>query len=133
MAIKKHISQMTELEEDFLMRQFRKVGKDEWTFNPYSFNRLQNRRIAVQQYELIFKQPKLIEYSRNKGEDRILLRGGRVGEYEVCVVFSLTKKEVVTVWLNWFCNRHYNLDEKQYSNGRTVNIKKTFGGEVVWN
>jgi hypothetical protein len=113
---KKHYSQMTELEKDFLMRQFYKVPKQEWKFTSYSLSRFEQRKIDPVHFLTLWNNPDLIEYHKKDGTNRILLRSRiQKDEYEVCAVFDLTNKVIVTVWLNWMNNQHQNLVIEAYN------------------
>jgi hypothetical protein len=113
---KKHFSQMTELEREFLLREFFKIPPQAWSFTDYSFKRFKQRGIDPVHFMTLWKNPSLIEYHRKNGANRILLRSNipRKG-YEVCAVFDLTNIKIVTVWLNWVGNKHQNLVIEAYN------------------
>lgn len=107
---KKHASQMTELEREFLMRKFFEIPAHEWSFTDYCLKRFRQRNIDYSHFLTLWKNPSLVEFHRKNNSNRILLRSNtpRNG-YEVCAVFDLTHKKVITVWLNWIGNIHHNL------------------------
>jgi hypothetical protein len=113
--VKKHYSQMTDLEKDFLMRKFFAIPKQEWRFTDYSKARFEQRNIDPQHFLTLWQNPELIEYHKKDGTNRILLRSQfQKDEMEVCAVFDLTNKVIVTVWLNWMNNQHQNLVIEMY-------------------
>lgn len=119
---KKHYSQMTEVEQEFLMRRFRAVNKMDWQFTPYSYNRMIERGITVEQLMSIFELGSyIVEYHRKDGCNRILLRSKVViGDSNVCVVFAPDDKVIKTVFLNYKDNNHENLREEFYNSGIDV-------------
>ncbi|AYP68765.1 hypothetical protein BpsS36_00059 [Bacillus phage vB_BpsS-36] len=115
-GIKKHVSQMTELESDFLMRKFYQIDKTSWSFTPYCQERFNERNIKPEHFLTLWSTPDLIEYHQHKDTHRILLRSRRAqDEKQVCAVFDLTNKVIVTVWTNWINNHHDNLVIEAYN------------------
>lgn len=113
---KKHNSQMTEVEQEFLLRKFRAVNKMDWKFTEYSFKRMTERGISVEQLMSIFDlDTMLIEFHRKNGSNRILLRSKvEFNHSNVCVVFAPDEKVIKTVYLNYKGNTHQNLKEEHY-------------------
>lgn len=113
---KKHCTQMNELEKDFLMRQFRKVAKKDWTFTNYSLGKFNVRDIDPNHFMTIFDaDSEVIEYHKKDGSNRILLRGKRIHNgAQICAVFAPEQKIIVTLYLNYHENRHENLKIEFY-------------------
>lgn len=129
-GLKKHISQMTEVEKEFLLRQFRAVNKPDWKITDYSFNRMTARGISAEHLMTIFDlDTELIEYHKKGRSSRILLRSKRaVNEANVCVVFEPETKSIVTVYLNYKGNKHEQLKLEFYDAAIDV-IKQYKGGK----
>lgn len=119
---KKHVTQMTEVEKEFLMRQFRSVNKKDWKFTPYSKKRFDSRVVSVEQLLSIFDlDTELVEFHRKDGSSRILLRAKRVfNDAQVCVVFAPKQETIITMYLNYHGNQHENLREEFYNAGLDV-------------
>lgn len=112
---KKHISQMDELEKDFLFRQFHAVDRIEWVFTDYSQKRFTERKIDPTHFLTLWKDAELVEFHQKSKTNRILLRSRAVHkDAQVCAVFDITNKTIVTVYLNWVNNKHENLKEEFY-------------------
>lgn len=65
----------------------------------------------------------IIEFNHNtNGDCRVLLRGRAVEEledlryYNLCLVVSLTRAEIVTVYYNYISDSHTNINMNRYSN-----------------
>jgi hypothetical protein len=114
---KKHVGQMTELEKDFLMRKFRAVKQQDWCFTPYSLKRFNKREVDPTHFLSLWeKDVQLIEFHSKKGTNRILLRSKAVHNgYQICAVFDLTNKVIITLYLNYVNNTHRGLREEFYN------------------
>lgn len=130
-GLKKHVKHMNELEKEFLMRQFRAVGKTEWTFTPHALEQFENKGVDPTHFLTIFEaESQLIEYHKKNGSNRILLRGKTTDSkgYQACVVFAPEDKSIVTVWLNHCTNQHQKLKEEFYDENIDV-LKQYKGGK----
>jgi len=113
---KKHYSQMTDLEIEFLLRKFFSIPKHKWQFTKYALKRFETRNIDPKSFETLWLNPSLIEFHKKGNSNRILLRSNcpQQDGYEVCGVFDLTHKKIITVWKNWVGNKHQNLVIRAY-------------------
>lgn len=124
-GLKKHVTQMNELEKDFLERKFREVAPQEWKFTSYSQKRFDNRGIDPKHFMSIFKGFDLIEFNRKNSSNRVLLRSKAIHDNkQVCVSFNLTEKKIITCYLNFVGNKHDNLVISEYNS--KVDILKYF-------
>ena len=127
--MKKHYTQMTKQEIDFLVNKFKSIPQSKWKFNDYSKKRARNRGVDMAIFRSIWTDGfDLIEFHRHekKQDNRILLRSIAVDENDnqVCAVFNFTTKEVTTVYLNWRKNKHNNLVWEEYDS--SINVKEVF-------
>lgn len=127
--MKKHFTQMTQTETNFLIQKFKSIPQYKWKFNGYSKRRARQRGVDFSVFRSIWTDGfDLIEYHKHdtKGENRILLRSILTDEndYQVCAVFNFTTLEVTTVYLNWRHNKHSNLVWDEYDS--SVSVKEAF-------
>lgn len=121
---RKHSSQIKPHEETGLWKRLNSIQEWEWGFIDHVFDRLKDKQIMVTKTDIIstINHASIIEYKinyckRNMGYDeRVVLRSKAVanGAYNLNVVYSLTYKQVVTVWLNHIDDRHTTLDWSIY-------------------
>lgn len=125
---KKHVSQMNELEKDFLMRKFQEVAKRDWSFTDYSQGKFDARKIDPAHFLTLWRgDAELIEYHKKKGTNRILLRGKAIHKgSQVCAVFSVDEMTIVTVYLNYYNNTHDNLRTEFYN--KDLNVLEAYKG-----
>jgi len=114
---KKHYTQMDQLESDFLMRKFFEIDQQEWSFTSYCVTRFNERKIDAEHFLSLFNSDvQLIEYHMKHNSNRILLRSKAIHEgYQVCAVFNLTDKRIVTVYTNKITNQHNRLKKEFYN------------------
>lgn len=114
--MKKHYTQMTQEEHDYLMSRFEGRDRGSWYVSAYCHRRLIKRSIAPIQLLDLFNVNRLIEYHYAEQDDseRILLRGRAHKGRELCAVFNLTNGQVVTIWTNWEGNQHDRVDMSEY-------------------
>jgi hypothetical protein len=127
--VKKHFTQMTKREVDFLTNKFKSIPQSHWKFNDYSKKRARERGVDFAVFRSIWTDGfDLIEYHKHdqKGDNRILLRSISTDKHDnqVCAVFNFTTKEVTTVYLNWRRNKHNNLVWEEYDS--SINVKEVF-------
>ena len=127
--MKKHITQMSKQEIDFLVNKFKSIPEHKWKFNPYSKRRAKQRGVDFSVFRSIWTDGfDLIEFHKHdiKGENRILLRTIITDEndFQVCAVFNFTTLEVTTIYLNWRKNKHNNLIWEEYDS--EIDIIKEF-------
>lgn len=127
-GLKKHITQMNDLEKDFLMRKFHAVSKREWTFTGYSQERFDKRGIDPKHFLTLWRgDVELIEYHKKNGTNRILLRSKAIHKgSQVCAVFSIEDKAIITSYLNYHENKHEQLREEFYD--KHLDVLQTYKG-----
>lgn len=117
-GLKKHITQMNELEQDFLLREFFSTKQQEWSFTDYSRARFDERKVDAIHFRSLFTHGnvQLIEFHQKNGTNRILLRSKTIHKgFQVCAVFNLTSKTVTTVYLNRVTNQHQDIRWEFYN------------------
>jgi len=126
--IKKHISQMSEQEEQHLVQACKQCAKKAITFT----NHARRRHIRFQERDVrhclrqVGRHSTLIEYNEvwSDGiclDKRVLLRQTHVyyqtkkKEVHVCFVFSLFENQVITMYTNDVKDNHATLDWRNYT------------------
>jgi hypothetical protein len=110
--MRKHYTQMSPGEIQHLLAAVRQRNYD---FIPHAFDAMGNRRITPQQVMAVLSYCSIIEAHENvPGDLRVLVRGKIKGDF-VCVVLSLTRSTVVTVYWNRAGDYHKTLDKTVYS------------------
>lgn len=122
---KKYITQMSKAEVDYLFIKLRAVRK--WGISTHALDRLVEKGIEATYADLVstIDNSTIIEYhvakftdKNNKKVDdhRVLLRSkARVNvDYNLHVVYSLTRKRIVSVWMNHKDDKHATLDMRDY-------------------
>lgn len=118
---KKHGTQMTKREKEYLFKTLRSVEK--WTISSHALDRIKEKGIKVTYEDVVstIHNSEIIEYhiARYKEEDdvRVLLRGKTIvnRNSNVHFVYSLTRGEIVSSWLNRADDFHASLDWRDYS------------------
>jgi hypothetical protein len=118
--VKKHSTQFTNREHNYLLQRFKSVPRGQWSFNDYSKMKAVKRGVDLQVMNTIWSEGfDIIEYHRHDqtGDNRILLRSicTDKNDKQVCVSLSLDRKQIVTVYLNDRTNKHFKLDWSEYS------------------
>lgn len=120
---RKHSSQLTQQETDFLHDRLKAIN--EWGISTHALDRLVEKKIRATYDDIVstIYNCEIIEYKIdydariNRCEERVVVRGKALTNryYNLNVVYSLTKKCVVTVWLNHINDRHDTLDWSLYN------------------
>jgi hypothetical protein len=123
--MKKHFSQMTTKEAEYLIHRFKSIKPNQWKFTKYSKHRSRNRDIDMTVFRSFWSNGfDLIEFHKedNTGENRILLRtlSADSKDNQVCAVFSLDSKEIITIYNNWRHNKHSNLVIEEYDSSMDI-------------
>jgi hypothetical protein len=118
--VKKHVTQFDKKEHNYLVNRFKSIPRGVWEYNPYSKKRAIKRGVDLQVFNTFWTEGfDLIEYHYNERDKdhRILLRSICTDELDnqVCCVFSLTKKRIITVYNNERTNKHEALDKNGYT------------------
>lgn len=120
--IKKHVSQMTEKEKTFLLRQFKSIPRVDWLITQYAEYRLNERGVALEWFKTLWEGYDLVEFHKAGNSSRVLMRGNAVvnGDENICAVFDLKERVVITIWLNWTQNKHNNLVIEEYDSSYDI-------------
>ena len=84
--------------------------KDRIQFNPYTLNRLQERKISIEEVRETILSGELIEYHYVDDERRILLRS----KEGTCVVLDVRRGRVITAYKNDPNDNHRSLNKSNY-------------------
>lgn len=127
--MKKHVRQMTSREKQLLYSLVRSIKN--WSFTDYAFKRVDERLISKTDIIKAIKNGYLIEYHYKNKDHRVLMRGSHLIEHKfvVCVVVSITKRKVITVYVNEHNDNHYTLDWSKYD--KSIDILKKLEGKVA--
>ena len=108
---RKHFSQMTQVE---IQRVMNAVRANSYTFRNHAMDRMRQKHVTENQIAAMLTYCQVIECHNNIGDEiRVLVRGKVQGNF-VCVVVSLTTKEIVTTYWNAANDYHKTLDKSQY-------------------
>jgi hypothetical protein len=120
---RKHYSQMSIQEINGLFKRLRQVRSNQWHLSGHVFDRLEGKGINATRADIIscIHNSTLIEYKIderfNVCDERVLLRANAIVNdcYNLHVVYSLTNKRVITVWINHIRDHHKTLDWSLYT------------------
>lgn len=120
---RKHATQMSKQETDGLFRRLRAVRSNQWRLVGHVFDRLEEKGINATRADIIstIHRSTLLEYKIDERfgvcDERVLLRANAMVNdcYNLNVVYSLTNKKVVTVWINHINDKHKTLDWSLYT------------------
>lgn len=119
---KKHGSQMTKKERDYLYKRLQSFEK--WTVSRHALDRIKMKNIRVTYDDIVstIYYSEIIEYhvvENFKGvrDERVLLRGKAIvnRNKNANFVYSITRGEIVSAWLNRVDDRHATLSWSDYS------------------
>ncbi|AZU99010.1 hypothetical protein PQE68_gp095 [Bacillus phage vB_BanS_Sophrita] len=127
---RKHGSQLTQDERLGLLKRLKEVREEQWVLIPHALDRLVEKEIRATKEDIVstIKHCAIIEYRivynerRKMYEERVILRAKAMvnRSYNLNVVFSLTTKRIVTVWINHYRDRHATLDWSIYDKDMEV-------------
>lgn len=118
--MRKHVTQFSKKELQYVTNRFKSVKPSEWKFTPYSKKRLIRREVDSQVMNTIWSEGfDIVEYhfSENRLEHRVLIRSVCTdkNDNQVCVVFNFTTMTIQTVYLNERNNKHQDQFHSEYS------------------
>jgi len=124
--MKKHRKQMSPAEIGALESHIRKMNYE--AIGLHASERMAQKHVNAREITNCLKYGEAIELHNEAGEWRALLRHqyGRP-QVAVCVVFSIERHEVVTVWKNAGSDAHRTLDLSPYQ-FLGVNVCQLLGG-----
>lgn len=123
---KKHYTQMTSEEKKFLFNKLKSVKK--WRIGGHALDRMKEKNIEVTYNDIVstIYNSNIIEYHtvklNNFNDRRVLLRSKAItnGEYNLHVVYSITGRRVVSVWLNNIDDLHNTIDMRDYDSDMKI-------------
>lgn len=134
--IRKHFTQMNEQELEIVKNKIKSsVNGDVNSVNivPHAFDNLFKRLRKgrdINTYKIMLAQTLIdfspIEFKRiyngvNLVEERSVLRGKRlVNEESIVLVYSLTQRKIITVWINSLNDTHSTLDTNLYDSEMVI-------------
>lgn len=129
MEVRKHISQMNDIEKSFLNNII-----TEGSYKPCSHMsyKSKERVISNEEIQRAIHNYNLIEF-HHKDSNRVLIRG-TVNELgcNICAVLDLKYSEIVTVYINDVKDNHYNtLDRTIYR--KSLDVASLFKGKYKQN
>ena len=118
-SIRKHVSQMTEVEVGFLKSELEKIPN--WRTSLYTEKRLRERggheRIPMETISC----GEIIEFHRKDNDNRVLIRGTKRYHKDVpCIVYSINTGDVVTVYWNRWNDDHRTINMSRYDEALDV-------------
>lgn len=120
--MKKHRQQMTPLESEAIEHLVR--GLDVQRIARHAHDRMREKGVTEAQILQTLRTGQAIEIHNDANELRVLLRAN-VADWSACVVFSLDRQTVVTVWRNQVSDTHKTLRIAEYR--WTVNVCQLLG------
>ena len=134
--IRKHFIQMSEQELEIVKNKIKSsVNGDVNSVNivPHAFDNLFKRLRKgrdINTYKIMLAQTLIdftpIEFKRiyngvNLVEERSVLRGNRlVNEESIVLVYSITQRKIITVWINSLNDMHSTLDTNLYDSEMVI-------------
>lgn len=133
--IRKHFTQMNEQELEIVKNKIKNSVKgDVNSVNivPHAFDNLFKRLRKgrdINTYKVMLAQTLIdftpIEFKRINGvnlvEERSVLRGNRlVNEESIVLVYSITHRKIITVWINSLNDMHSTLDTNLYDSEMVI-------------
>lgn len=125
--IKKHVTQMTSKEVNFLLAYVAIQEPITFELSYHAIDRLQEKGKGVSAQNLIdlLTHHTIIEYKElaidGKGARRVVIRGiEQVHNSNLVAVLDLTNKCIITIWLNDTNDKHATLNLKEYKNFKIV-------------
>lgn len=110
---RKHTHHMTKWEVKRLQDT---INNNKFDYTYYSYIRLNERNIDELSVQKTIKHGQIVEFHFKDGDARVLLRGkANVDGYSICVVLSLTKKQIITIYKNEYYDNHDTLHNELYN------------------
>lgn len=126
-SIKKHITQMTENEKQFLWEKIKKVKK--WSVSRHLRERMNERGGSKNLILELISSGTLIEYHQRNGISRVLIRGSKIYKRDVlCAVFQFERSTIITLYWNRHNDHHETLKEEAYD--KNMDILRLYAEEM---
>jgi hypothetical protein len=110
--MRKHRQQMTLAESQAIESVVRSLNVK--AIAAHAISRMREKGVSEQHIEATLRTGQAIEIHNDANELRILLRADVIGFWSACVVFSLDRQTVVTVWRNQVTDTHKTLRLNEY-------------------
>jgi len=118
MEYKKHYSQMTKDEADYVLNAVRSNQK--FKMHKHAIERMFQKNITIKAIAETVVKGSVIEVNNNRNDIRVLLTK-RVGNERCCVVVGLKSREVITCYWNDATDDNRSIDMTRYT--WNVNLK----------
>ena len=129
---RKHVSQMSDAEINGLFERLKSVeanGK-QWNISKHALDRISEKGINATYEDVVssIHNSTIVEYKidqakfGNTPDERVVIRAKSIvnRSYNLNVVYSLTNRKVITVWVNHIKDRHSTLDWSIYNKDMVV-------------
>lgn len=110
--MRKHRQQMTVAESVAIESTVRALNVRE--IAAHAFERMSQKGVSQAHILETLRTGQAIEIHNDANELRVLLRADVIGQWSACVVFSLDRQTVVTVWRNHVNDTHKTLRLNEY-------------------
>lgn len=127
---RKHVSQMSFKEKNKIWNALHSIGAEEWTLHHHAMQRLDEKGINATIEDIVstIQNATIVEYKidyvrySDTYDHRVLLRSKAVvnGHYNLHVVFSLTTKRIISVWMNHVKDKHKTLNMGIYTSNMLI-------------
>lgn len=125
---RKHCSQMNDFEMKSIMDKLENIER--WNIRTHALDRIEEKGINATYNDLVsmIDNSSILEYKidynqkMNRCEERVLLRANSVVnvKYNLNVVYSITQRAIITVWINEIDDKHETLDWSIYDENMMV-------------
>lgn len=124
---RKHVSQMSKNEIEILFKRLKKVEDEgsQWRMTTHTLDRINEKKIDANYQDLVslIHNSDVVEYKIDKNkfngepEERVVLSSKSTVNrcYKLKVVYSITKRRIITAWVNHIKDNHDTLDWSLYS------------------
>jgi hypothetical protein len=125
---RKHVSQMNREDKRIIFARLKEVKYSQWTIKRHALDRMAEKKIHATKRDLIstIHNCNIIEYKiddcTSGCDERVLVRAKSVvnSDYNLNVVYSLSNRQIVTVWMNHVEDTHKTLDWSKYDKNMVV-------------
>lgn len=129
---RKHRSQLQQEEIDRIFSKLKSVEEngERWRIRTHALDRMEQKGIKATYEDLVttIHNAEIIEYKMdysydiNRCDERVVLRANTIVNdyYNLNVVYSLSEKRIITVWINDINDSHSTLDWSLYDENMKV-------------
>lgn len=114
-SYRKHYTQFTFGEKEFLWRQLFNVGFNDWKATNHLLDAMFERGAKLNDVVNTIINGHIVEYHQKNGDNRILLRGTKhfLGDV-LCVVFQPEDRKIITAYWNSKDDKHDTINMSAY-------------------